>query len=402
MKTPPAPVPAPGTPLEPERVREQNQHHALPLYATRPFLGEGIPLPSLLTNPSDSDRSARTDRLSHTLKRIKDKGYYANDATRLVKISGKLGVSVQNMLDSLMYSVESVADAISWEDVDLPETAWRLAIDSVMSIYHPEAHADPFTMYAPFIDAEIDKILTWVLFLSYIRTQDTELTYSLCRMEDQVPPNEADCEKDKDEGDALSATLLANAKALEASKQRIAELERALTHEKRTHQKEIMKLEHQLADIQKTTQKKILSLREQNTQLMEFILHMDTPKTQDAEEEDEGTPLPPQAPEKKEYALPLPESRVLFLGGHPNLLKKVEARHPNWQFMNDGNYRSRPASNTADVIFFWTAHSSHSLPQKAFSDLGNIPPIVYVTATNIDRLEQEMLAGYNAFNSTEQ
>lgn len=406
MKFPSAPIPGPGTPLDPERVREQNQNHALPFYATRPFLGEGIPLPDIPTDLHDSDRAARTKRLSHTLKRIKDKGYYTNNATRLTAISGRLSATTPNIFDSLRQSIDFFADAIDWEDVEISDTVWHLAIDSVMSIYHPEIHADPFAMYAPLIDSEIDKILTWALFLAYIRAQDFELACLLCEIEDDSPFDEADYEEDEEdeeedeEGVSISA-LLENTQALEAARQRIAELEHALAREKRARQKEVMKLEHRLDAIQKESQGKILSLKEQNTQLMEFILHMDTPKTQDAEEEDEGTPPPPQGPEKKEYALPLPESRVLFLGGHPNLLKKVEAKHPDWQFLNDDNFRSRPVGSSVDVIFFWSAHSSHSLRNKVFPDLTNLPPVVYVAATNIDRLEQEMLAGYNTLNGKE-
>lgn len=341
----------------------------LPPLAAHPFANEDLPFPHTTENPdfeavfysdgfSNFLREKLTGRLSHALKRIKDKGYYAEKVSRLLSIGKKTGAMPEINSKLLGHAIGLVGGNINLDSISISEDIWFASIDTAMATHHYEVYSDLEKSYGPYIDAEISTIFTYVLFLSCIQDQSLEiddLVETLMEQEDLV---DAAKKQAKVQTKNAAPTTAPDTKALEAAQQRIKELEHTLTAEKRAHQKAVMKLEHQLADAQKDAQKQILSLKEQNTRLMEFILHQDAPE---ASNETEDTPPAPQTPDKTEYAFRLPESRVLFLGGHRNLTKKVEAKHPDWQFMNTDNYRSRPAGSTIDVVFFWTAHSSHAL-----------------------------------------
>jgi hypothetical protein len=89
----------------------------------------------------------------------------------------------------------------------------------------------------------------------------------------------------------------------------------------------------------------------------------------------------------------LPEANVLFLGGHKNLVKKIAGKYPSWTYISDKDQTKNPPSNP-EVFFFWSGHCSHKL---FFSILNRIPPnttILYLTATNMDLLEDEMRQKY--------
>ena len=86
--------------------------------------------------------------------------------------------------------------------------------------------------------------------------------------------------------------------------------------------------------------------------------------------------------------------RALFLGGHRNMVKKLGELHPDWDFITDDEIKGGWRNLNYAHIFFWTKHCSHMLQQNIMSKLAPGAEIIYVTATNVDRLEEEMLTGY--------
>ena len=90
----------------------------------------------------------------------------------------------------------------------------------------------------------------------------------------------------------------------------------------------------------------------------------------------------------------LPKKGVVFLGGHPNMTKKLQQKYPHWQFLSDDQLRKGKALNK-EIVFYWTKHCSHKLMRYAYSKLPDTADIHYVTATNIVLLEQEMREGFH-------
>lgn len=88
--------------------------------------------------------------------------------------------------------------------------------------------------------------------------------------------------------------------------------------------------------------------------------------------------------------------RALFLGGHRNMVKRLEPLHPGWDFITDDEIKGGWRNMTYKYIFFWTKHCSHMLQDHILSKLAPGAEIIYVTATNVERLEDEMLTGYRS------
>lgn len=84
----------------------------------------------------------------------------------------------------------------------------------------------------------------------------------------------------------------------------------------------------------------------------------------------------------------LPETGVVFVGGHPNMVKKIAYKHPKWTFIADNISAGLPPK--AEVIFLWTNHLSHPLWYRINEFYHGRESFCYLTATNIDRLYEEM------------
>ena len=89
----------------------------------------------------------------------------------------------------------------------------------------------------------------------------------------------------------------------------------------------------------------------------------------------------------------LPKDGVLFLGGHQNMTKKLRQIFPDWEYISDDLFK-RGRLGDVKTIFFWTAHSSHSMMEFINARKAEGTTYVYVTATNINRLISEMAEKY--------
>lgn len=92
----------------------------------------------------------------------------------------------------------------------------------------------------------------------------------------------------------------------------------------------------------------------------------------------------------------LPRKRILFLGGHANMVKRLRQVFPDWDFLTDDEFNSWTGAS-CEVIFFWTNHCSHSIWEYVESRKEKNTPYLYVTATNISRLIAEMAEKYKAY-----
>ena len=90
----------------------------------------------------------------------------------------------------------------------------------------------------------------------------------------------------------------------------------------------------------------------------------------------------------------LPYKNVVFLGGHQNMTKKLRQQFPKWIFIGEEQLYRR-TSIAPSIVFFWTKHSSHKMMQYVYSRLSKQTTIIYVSATNIKMLEDEMLLRYS-------
>ena len=89
----------------------------------------------------------------------------------------------------------------------------------------------------------------------------------------------------------------------------------------------------------------------------------------------------------------LPQKGILFLGGHPNMTKKLRQQFPKWTYVTDDQLKKCSNMNFS-VVFYWAAHSSHKMMRYVHSKLPVNSSIIYVTATNLPMLIAQMQQTY--------
>ena len=96
---------------------------------------------------------------------------------------------------------------------------------------------------------------------------------------------------------------------------------------------------------------------------------------------------------KNAARIDLPQKGVLFLGGHRNMTKKLQQFFPKWMYISDDQLKRYSKFNQT-TVFYWTAHSSHKMMRYVYSKLPDNASIIYVTATNLSLLIEEMQQTY--------
>lgn len=96
---------------------------------------------------------------------------------------------------------------------------------------------------------------------------------------------------------------------------------------------------------------------------------------------------------KCSHRMDLPLKGVIFLGGHQNMTKKLRQVFPGWTYVSDEHLRKNVTDNKK-VVFYWTGHGSHKIMRYVYSRLSPNTKIIYVTATNLPLLIEEMRSSY--------
>lgn len=111
----------------------------------------------------------------------------------------------------------------------------------------------------------------------------------------------------------------------------------------------------------------------------------------------------PKEPTAPEDLLPLPETGIVFLGGHQRVIAKLKELHPKWIFMTDTSPKMNSllsSTNSVNAVFVVSTYLSHKLYQHLEAAIGKDVPKFYVTATNIELLERNMQKQYSLAVST--
>lgn len=87
-------------------------------------------------------------------------------------------------------------------------------------------------------------------------------------------------------------------------------------------------------------------------------------------------------------------SGVLFLGGHSNLIGKLRSIHPGWTYINTTGYAKKEVGQNTRLVFVWPNYLSHALMWRVYASLPENIPTIFLTASNLQRLEMEMREGY--------
>lgn len=138
-------------------------------------------------------------------------------------------------------------------------------------------------------------------------------------------------------------------------------------------------------------------LRKQLDEIRDAITEQNA-EPSDPQETDLNTDQPEEQEEEAssvsmDYdAVELPETGIVFVGGHVNLTNKLRELFPKWTFLSGSVNANNIKRNQPKYAFIWYKYMSHPLYNAVKQGID--VPIIYLQSTNMDKLILEMKERY--------
>lgn len=333
----------------------------------------GVEPPEMDDLPLDNMAEAyeiQEKRMNHAIKRLKDKRlYYASSDQIMACIKRSQDPGSLQMATMLISSVFYMKD-----DSPISEDTWKAAIEFLVFNNDPELYrSDDYV--ALFLEQHITELYFTVLMVHFSQMYINNV-YPIVHGGASANNQQA---------------LLDEIEELKAQKskleKKVFELKGDLAEEK-----------NKMADMNKQHRREMLS-RDAEIRALNKLLQEEDPI--EAEEpivttdELEEPCIETDHPFTEQELMDLPETGVMFLGGHQNIHKALINFFPDWQYIRvDDNTFTVPKA--CKVVFCWYNHVTHSAYQRLKKYMSKDIPLCYVTATNPDRLILEMKELYTS------
>lgn len=321
-------------------------------------------------------------RAAHALKRLKDKDLWAGTVPGLIRKASEIG-------DAETVATVSLACAILFrgaamirpESVVLSDEDWIAAIDLAVCMASPETSRDTDRKYADIAAASLRAVYPLALALAHAGTARK-------RMESFEKQRQAVIDAKKYV--PIVRDALAAHEALSAERDRLAsrleDVAAAFDARKRWYEARIARLEHDVAAL--SAGEAVDEAESDEAFAAQEAVESDEafPET---DGETDGGEADPDLPE-------LPETKVLFIGGHSNMVGRLKKAHPLWYYRSGKEAGAPPES--ADVWFLHPRQLSHGESYRITKVLdgpryGHVKLMV-VDSTNMARLERDMRTCY--------
>lgn len=335
-------------------------------------------------------------RLDHAMKRLKKKELWAPDYDGLLEICEENGEDpVMAKAGGMLQLVSCLMGGYDMAEVacagQLDDNCWMIGIELAMAEREPELFASE-NLFGPALHHNIDLIYVNTVMAGFASKLSRVMAgddFYGSRIFNEIIDKYIDSEEGTQAVMAATEsvwhpTLQAAAAAVQAAEEKMAMSETARedlkkqlqeAHAKnRPLEQKTQKLEDQL----KSEQRNSKALSQRISELNEAMHRKDRLIS-----ELSAGVIAKSLPE-------LPRDDVIFIGGHPNMTKKLALDHPGWRFIdgadpNFSEFRSQPR-----ILFFWDMHLGHPCWQRAKKLLSPSTPVAYVKSTNLDMLEDEM------------
>lgn len=321
-------------------------------------------------------------RLSKTLSRLREKGYCTEGT--LEQLVKRISVMAPEAFETLglfppTYTYlkckgTSVDDQIAKNGQEL----WQQAIEITLMLKEPHLLCKvDSSLYVSACEKHIIDIYMMffhrVLIASYVGNEELNNSAKQKMQEAERLLKEAELQKEEQKLCAEKAKI-----AFDFIKQQ-------RERDREAAKQEVKVLERQLRELQ------------EKNQILQMLL--ESSQQEDEEEQEEAQTITEEEIEEQELFsdIALPEdSTVVFLGGHPNFVKKYQKIHPNWRYIsteNNGIADSIVAAGSKiTCIIFYCKHISHTVFYKVTGQKDI--PILYLSCQNIERGEQMIRKEY--------
>jgi len=82
----------------------------------------------------------------------------------------------------------------------------------------------------------------------------------------------------------------------------------------------------------------------------------------------------------------LPDSKVLFIGGHKNFISKIKKKYPDWVYLKPEERNCKKVKGDFFFVVAKTDSISHNIVERAYAFLEKDVPTIYAKGTNVDRV----------------
>ena len=312
---------------------------------------------------------AQEQRMNHAIKRLKEKNLYFSTCAQIFS-------HIQNSKDLRTLQMATMLYSSFYYSLDkneISENTWKTAIEFLVFSLDPDLYySDSFL--AIFLEQNCTALSMMVLLVYWAQMFSNNLYHSLSQpKEDPLAQSMKELESLKAANSQLEHKVSELKDNLAASKAKISELEKR-------HWREML-------------------ARDAENRALSKLLQEDDPLEPEAIEapptEIQDPAINDPHPFTEQELLLLPETGVLFLGGHQNIHKALTNYFPDWQYINI-NDSTFSVPKSCKIVFCWYNHITHSAYQRLKRNMIKGTPICYVTATNPDRLILEMREQYTS------
>lgn len=271
------------------------------------------------------------------------------------------------------------------DDLRIPLEDWYDAFSLLVARYKPDAISDQkCTNFASILNGHEEELYAIIIASCNARVRamddlkggrddeaEREVKKELLSLREE-------CERLSSENKTLRARLDG---ALESNSKLRVELSQVSD----TEQKKALAMEAEHRQEVKELVKRLEDVEAENSVLLEDLAALKRDNEAGACEDTEDT----------FSDVELPETGVLFLGGHPNLIKKLRQIYPDWMYLGETNAFQARMGQSIRLCYIWSKHLPHSVWGTALQALPSEVPIIYLESTNLARLENEMRKGYH-------
>lgn len=334
-------------------------------------------------------------RLDHAVRALRRKHLYAESAEELLAICEDMGLDKDRAVLQMIRCTMGESIMTVGGTGELDENSWKVGLDLAMLECEPELAASD-DLYAPVLERHAGRIFADVMMSAYASKLSQLLATDNYKSAIEQPLMEKYM---LDEGfrnrfsDTIASAIASAMKTLdgedrdraapdpeklksdlEAARAEIAALKNAESRAVAPVQARADRLEQRLRDLEAEN----AALKAENEDMYGALEARDRKLSDRASGDRDDGDLPD-----------LPESGVVFVGGHPNMLKKLRKDHPGWTFIGSGD-KTADLPAGPSMIFFYDQHLSHPVYHKIRKAAGPSVPKAYLKATNLDMLDAEM------------
>lgn len=315
-------------------------------------------------------------KLLRAFDRFKAKGLYAPNINGLrALMKSYLPLNLGWPLDMILDMATGLTGLAKW-DANIADEIWLNCIELDMYLFHREVYMnDAETMQWGGLVGQ-DYEIIWILV--FWSTYGSALQHDMAAAHDEI-------ERAHESAGQLGMLV-----------DTVGKYESYIASEREKFEKRFSARDGEIAELRTDNGR----LVRENQKLKEKLALMEESirvSEEEVECEFDDNDAIVQADESETFQYELPESGILFVGGHQRLQNKLKAMYPKWKFVTTKMSYSLLDDNVkSKFVFFYTGHLSHKLFDKVRDSMDGVPS-AYVASQNMNLLNSDMLRAYNDY-----